>query len=172
MLLVEGESFENLFREAQREAFHLEVEDTYQTPEESAPFRLFLNGGRDDYEWLRPWLDLVTETTVRGVAINRVRVVSVPHSDYVRWSLKVAWQNTLAGEDIRYLPRDQVGADRLTADDWWLFDGRTVGFTVFEPSGRWAGAAVTTDARIVEYARQVKDLVWSRATPLAEYVAP
>ncbi|MEV5836919.1 DUF6879 family protein, partial [Nocardia sp. NPDC052112] len=43
------------------------------------------------------------------------------------------------------------------------------GFTVFEPSGRWAGAAVTTDPRIVEYAREVKERVWAEAIPLKDY---
>ncbi|MBF6065213.1 hypothetical protein IU500_28425 [Nocardia terpenica] len=169
MLLVQDEAFNELFHRAKLEAFHLEVQDTYETPEESEPFRHFLSGRDDDYAWLRDWLDLVTKTTARGVRIKRARVVTVPHTDYVRWSLQVAWQNTRAGEEIRYLPRHTIDADKLTADDWWLFDNSVVGFTVFEPSGRWAGAAVTTDSRIVDLARGVKDQVWSAAIPLEDY---
>ena len=38
-----------------------------------------------------------------------------------------------------------------------------------EPDGTWVGAAVTTDRRLIEYARNVKEHVWSLAVPLLEY---
>ncbi|MGX1809761.1 DUF6879 family protein [Nocardia sp. NPDC055321] len=169
MLLVQGEAFDELFRNAEHEAFHLEVQDSYETPEESTPFRQFLNNEPDDYSWLQDWLELVAETTSRGVSVQRARVISLPHTDYVRWSLTVSAENTRAGEEIRYLPRDHIDPVELNTDDWWLFDGKTLAFTVFEPGGRWAGAAVTTDPRIVDYARTVRDQVWSKAIPWPEY---
>lgn len=63
MRLLQGPAFEDLFRTFERSAFHLEVEDTYQTPEESGPFKAFLAGELDDYRWHRPWLDLVQDCT-------------------------------------------------------------------------------------------------------------
>ncbi|MGW6702025.1 DUF6879 family protein [Nocardia sp. NPDC055049] len=171
MLLLEGEAFDNLLRSARQEAFHLEVQDTYSTPDETQPFRDFLNGGpADDYSWLRGWLDLVEETATRGVAVRRARVVTVPHTDYTRWLLEVSYQNAAAGEQIRYLSRHDVDAAQLTVDDWWLFDRNSVAFTVFEPDGRWRGGAVTTDPRIVAYCVRVRDLVWEAAVPHSEYV--
>jgi hypothetical protein len=44
-------------------------------------------------------------------------------------------------------------------------------FTVFEPGGRFAGGAATTDPRIVDRCRTVRDLVWRAAIPHREYVA-
>ncbi|MFD4438965.1 DUF6879 family protein [Nocardia sp. NPDC058519] len=171
MLLLEGDEFDDLLRSARQEAFHLEVKDTYTTPNESEPFREFLAGGSaDDYEWLRGWLDLVAETTARGVNVRRARVVTVPHTDYTRWLLEVSHQNAAAGEEIRYLSRHLVDAEKLTADDWWLFDSESVAFTVFEPDGRWRGGALTTDRRIVEYCLQVRDLVWEAAVPHVDYL--
>lgn len=35
--LLQGEAFDALFRDFQRDAFHLEVQDTYRTPDESGP---------------------------------------------------------------------------------------------------------------------------------------
>ncbi|MFF0614094.1 DUF6879 family protein [Nocardia tengchongensis] len=169
MQLVQGEAFDDLFRKAKTDAFHLEVQDSYETPEESEPFRRFLDGQTDDYDWLQGWLGLVSETTSRGVRVQRARVVTLPHSDYVRWSLTVSAENTQAGEEIRYLPRHLIDSDALTADDWWLFDDQMLGFTIFEPGGRWAGAAVTTDPHIVSYARRVREQVWAAATPWLEY---
>ncbi|GAB2699360.1 hypothetical protein GCM10027089_21670 [Nocardia thraciensis] len=96
--------------EARYEAFHLEVRDSYGVPAEDEPFQKFLNNEPFDYrEWHRSWSDFVQEHTARGVSFKRVRVVTVPHSDYQRWCLNVAALNIEDGEDIRYLPRHQAG---------------------------------------------------------------
>ncbi|MFD4443680.1 DUF6879 family protein [Nocardia sp. NPDC058519] len=169
MLLAQNDDFLNLFRDAKREAFHLEVSDTYDTPDESEPFRKYLTSEPDDYEWFQPWLSHVREVTGNGLSVKRARVVTTPHTDYTRFAKHVARFNVEAGEDVRYVPRHLINADELTRDDWWLFDDERVAFTVFKPSGEWSGAAVTTDPVIVDYVRRVKTLVWSKATPLGEY---
>ncbi|MEU1205028.1 DUF6879 family protein [Nocardia sp. NPDC005825] len=173
MLLVQGEAFDNLFREAEREAFHLEVRDDYYPPD-YPPLVRFLAGEPEDYGWFQPWLDLVRETTERGVAVNRARVVTLPHNDYTRYAKHVARLNAEAGEDVRYLSRHLIAPDELTTDDFWLFDDSVVAFTVFEPgeNGRWLGGAVTTDPHIVEHTRTVKARVWPLAVPLSEYSEP
>ncbi|NEW29705.1 DUF6879 family protein [Nocardia cyriacigeorgica] len=159
MLLVQDDEFERLFHNADREAFHLELLDQYDTPEESEPFRKYLNGEPDDYEWFQPWLNHVREVTDDGLAVRRARVVSEPHTDYTRFAKHVAWLNMEAGEDVRYVPRHLINGHDLTADDWWLFDDQLVAFTVFTSTGAWVGATVTVDPVIVDYVRRVKQKV-------------
>jgi hypothetical protein len=168
--LLQGEAFDDLFRTFRSHAFHLEVQDSYHTPDEVGPFHLFLTGQIDDFTWHQPWLDLVRDVTHAGKSINRVRVVTVPHVDYTRWGLTVAERNIAAGEDIRWLPRHRVAHEDLTSDDYWLFDDDRVVFTVFEPHGRWVGGASTTDAVIVDRCRVVRDTVWRAAVPHRRYV--
>src|SRR5262249_17975634 len=115
-------------------------------------------------------LNLVRDVTAGGKAIRRTRVVTVPHGDYTRWGLTVAPHNIAAGEAIRWLPRHLIDADALSRDDYWLFDDDLVVFTVFEPNGRFAGGAATSDPRIVSYFRDVRDRVWTVAIPHSEYV--
>jgi hypothetical protein len=169
--LLQGEEFTELFRTFQRSAFHLEVQDSYHTPEESGPFQLFLDGQPDDLEWHRPWLELIREVTTSGRSVTRARVVTVPHVDYTRWGLTVAEHNIAAGEDIRWLPRHLIDSGELAADDYWLFDDSRVVFTVFELTGRFAGGASTADPVIVERCRKVRDRVWRAAVPHAQYIA-
>jgi hypothetical protein len=97
--------------------------------------------------------------------------VSLPHGDYTRWGLTIAPLNMDAGEDIRWLPRHLTHDLDLTTDDYWLFDDSRVVFTVFEPSGRFAGGAQTVDPIIVEHCRRARDQVWARAVPLHEYAS-
>ncbi|MGH3911827.1 MAG: DUF6879 family protein [Pseudonocardiaceae bacterium] len=175
--LLQGEAFDELFRTFNRGAFHLEVQDSYHTPEEAGPFRLFMDGQLDDFAWHQPWLNLVMEATGAGKHIRRARIVTVPHGDYTRWGLTVAEHNISIGEDIRWLPRHLISSVDLPADDYWLFDDDRVVFTVFERDGRFAGGAATTDLTIIEYCRTVRDQVWQAAIPhrqyiVSEYVSP
>ncbi|WP_040775718.1 DUF6879 family protein [Nocardia pneumoniae] len=172
MRLLRENPWPDLFRSCQQEAFHLEVRDTYAVPNESEPLRRFLDGEPDDNSWFEPWGQLVRETTGRGVAVTRVRVVTVPHTDYQRWLLALTALNAEAGEDIRYLPRQFVSADQVPSDDFWLLDDARVFFNLVDENGRAVGAtALTTDARIVEYCRNAKQRLWPLATPYTEYVA-
>jgi hypothetical protein len=169
--LLQGHEFDALFQSFARTAFHLEVQDSYRTPDEAGPFQLFLAEQHDDFAWHRPWLSLVENIRESGRVMRRVRVVSVPHGDYTRWGLAVAPYNIAAGEDIRWLPRHLVDMSELTADDYWLFNDDLVVFTVFEPAGRFSGGAATTDRTIVSYCREVRDRVWSMAIPHSEYAS-
>lgn len=170
MELLQGEAFDALFRDFERDAFHLEVQDTYHTPEESGPFHLFLTGQHDDFAWFQPWLDLVRNATQAGRVIRRTRVVTVPHRNYTRWGLTVAEHNIAAGEDVRWLPRHLINGAELSADDYWLFDDKLVVFTVFEPGGRFAGGAASTDPVIVNHCRAVRDRAWEVAIPHHRYL--
>jgi hypothetical protein len=168
--LLQGPAFDDIFQTFKGSAFHLEVEDSYHTPDEWAPFQRFLTGEPDDFAWHRPWLTLVREATRAGRRVERVRVVSVPHVDYTRWGLTVAALNIEAGEDIRWLPRPLTADIDLTADDFWLIDDSRVVFTVFTPDGTFAGGAETLDPSIVDRCVRVRDQVWAAAIAHADYV--
>ncbi len=101
--------------------------------------------------------------------MSRIRVVTVPHTDYQRWSLVVASRNVEAGVDIRYLPRHLAG--EVPTDDWWLIDNERVAFNLVDRQLKSAGVALTTDPRIVEYCQGVRQRLWKLATPYAEYAA-
>ncbi|WP_433663685.1 DUF6879 family protein [Nocardia sp. CA-128927] len=172
MQLLTGNPWPDLFGQCQREAFHLEVRDTYAVPNESEPLRRFLDGEPDDNAWFQPWGRLVQETTRRGVRVTRVRVVTVPHVDYQRWLLALTALNAEAGEDIRYIPRHQVSADQVPADDFWLLDDRRVVFNLVDINGRAAGvSALTTDPRVADFCSTVKQSLWPLAIPYRNYVA-
>ncbi|WP_370450401.1 DUF6879 family protein [Nocardia otitidiscaviarum] len=158
-----------LLRECRHEAFHLEVRDSYGVPSEDEPLQRFLNNEPFDLRaWFQDWYDFVQELTTRGVSVSRVRVVTVPHTDYQRWLLALTALNTEAGEDIRYLPRHLAG--EVPPDDWWLIDNKTVVFNLSDKDGRAVGgSAVTADPKIVSYCRGVRDRLWSLATPYPEY---
>ena len=170
MELRSDDDWPELFRAARESAHHTELRDSYAEPSESEPLRRFLAGDPPPVYDKSDWIDLVRETTGRGVTWTRVRVITVPHSDYQRWLFSVTGENVAAGEDIRYLPRHLAPADVLPSDDWWLFDDRTVAFNLVDVDGRPAGLSVTTDPAIAARCRWVKQRLLSLATPFALYV--
>ncbi len=170
MDLLTGDDFTDLFLSFKDTAFHLELSDTYHVPEESVPLAMFLAGRHDDFSWHQPWLKLVRHAVQAGKRMTRVRVVSMPHSDYVRWGLTVAPLNIDAGEEIRWLPRHLAEGIDFPAGDYWLFDDRRVVFTVFHEDGRFIGGAETADPRVIEQCLRVHDQVWTLAIPHAEYI--
>jgi hypothetical protein len=154
-----------------RRAFHLEQRDAYNVAVEDEPFRRWLHGEPDDYAWHADWLEFVRQATAAGVLVQRVRLASVPHTDYVRWGLDVSRLNTEAGEDIRYLPRHlAVGID-LPAEDYWLLDDDMLILSVFSAAGRTGWFAWPSDPGSLGQCVTVRDQVLERAVPYAQYVA-
>ena len=171
MELIKDAPWPELFGQSRKTAFHLEVRDSYAVPSESERFRRFLAGEPAKEYGKRDWAELIEETTARGVSVSRVRVVTVPHSDYHRWLLSITGGNIDAGEDIRYLPRHLVGSIEFPVDDFWIFDRQKVAFNLVDQSGKPAGAAVTNDPRIVESCLTAQNRLWKESIPYRQYIA-
>jgi hypothetical protein len=170
-LLLGADAFRTKLAGAKRRAFHLETRDDYLTENEEPSLAAFRKDETTDPggEWFRGWTDQVEAATARGVAMQRARIVSVPHTLYTRYLLALTPHNVAAGEEVRYLPRQLASASDSVAEDFWLFDEEVLTFSVFDERGYWVGAVATEDPEIVAHAVRVRDRVWAAATPFAEY---
>lgn len=158
------------FRSAVNSAVHVEVQDTYQMPDEYKPLEVWRATGEIvQTDGGREWCRLVSDTVARGVSVRRIRVVTVPHSEYTRWLLDACAPNIGAGENIRYLPR-HLANTLVPADDFWLFDSSAVAFNTLDEDGAGEGLAVTTDQRIVEVCTVAAHELWDQGIDHAEYI--
>lgn len=79
--------FEELFRSAQRSAYHLEMRDAYGLDKD---YQEWSAGHRFDPAERWPWwIDLVSSAVARGVAVHRARIVSEPISAYIRYEYEL-----------------------------------------------------------------------------------
>jgi len=154
-----------------RRAFHLEMKDEYHVTSEDEPFRQFLAGEAIGLEWLADWLKHIRDATSAGIAVQRVRIVTEPLNDYARFLLAVSPNNIAAGEDIRYLPSDKAADIDLPKEDCWLFDDTNLALVVFTEDGRSYGLYLPADPELTAQYARVRDQVWERAIPYAEYVS-
>jgi Family of unknown function (DUF6879) len=164
------EEFKDLVRGSKR-AFHLELKDTYNVAAEDEPFGRWQRDEPDDYAWHQDWLGFLREVTASGVQVQRVRLVSVPHTEYTRWGLDVARLNAEAGEDMRYLPRRLAKDIDWPDDDFWLLDDDKLVLSVFSADGRTGGFAQGTSPQLLAQCLAVRDRVWDLAVPYADYIA-
>lgn len=159
----------DLFEGFEHTAYRLHVRDTYNVPTEQESQAQFIETGTADLEWFEDWLASIREATATGRTFRRVRVVSLPLTDSARYSLWVAQFNNEAGEDIRYIARDD--AQDLPTFDYWMFDSRTVAKMHFNDQDELLGFELIEDPATVVDLNYQRDAAWHLATPRDEFAA-
>jgi hypothetical protein len=157
----------------EREALHLEMRDIYATDIERSRFRTWLRGEpldpESEAEWWQPWFALMRANREAGKTLRRLRIVSEPVTDYIRFEWLDAFNLVKAGEDVRWLPRRRASTLLLPGNDFWLFDDETVAFTHFSGNGEVLDHEMTSDAGVVHACRTAFETAWVIAIPHNEY---
>lgn len=148
-------------------AFRLETLATYRVAEEAEYFDRFLSGGEFPDQWRdNPWVRDITEN---GRRLHRVRVLTTPLSDYLRFQL--AWGypgNVEDGEEITVLDLSESPVPGLPDHDFWLFDETTVLKMHYTGNGEFFGAELLPPDRTGDYLTY-RDAALNAAVPYTEY---
>jgi hypothetical protein len=172
MQRVTGEYRDSLIAGFYREALHLEMRDVYAAADHSR-FRRWLAGEgfdpEEEGEWWRPWREMMRRHQDASRVLRRLRVVSEPVTDYIRFEYLDATELVRAGEDVRWLSRQRASVLLLPGNDLWCFDAGTVVFTHFSGDGEVQGYELTTDPGIVDGVLSSFKSAWSIAVPHGEY---
>lgn len=145
----------------------METFDRYDASYENESLRRFLAGEPDDLPWIQTWLTMLGEAAAAGKRFSRVRVVTMPLTDYSRFGVWCSRFTTGAGEDIRYLPRDL--ADGLPAHDYWLFDSTKLVRMHFAEDMSFLGGEVVGDPVEVVRHNHWRDVAWHHAIRRDEF---
>jgi hypothetical protein len=124
-----------------------------------------------DLSWMQTWLRMVREAAAEGRRFARVRVVDLPMSDWSRYSYALAQHNVAAGEDIRYLVRDEADALGLPEHDYWLFDSRKLLIMRFDDADVFIGGEVIEDSSEIVRANHWRDAAWHKAVRRDDFAA-
>jgi hypothetical protein len=171
--LVSSEERDKLLTSFKREALHLEMRDVYAIEDEGERLARFLERGYRDHdaevEERQSWMTLVQDATSAGKVFKRVRVISEPVTDYIRYEWAGTGANIDAGEQIKWLPRRMTSTIALPGNDFWLFDDSIVVFTIFTGKGDVVERQLTTDPAAVQLCRSAFEATWKIAIPHSEY---
>lgn len=112
---------------------------------------------------------MVRQATAEGRQFSRVRVVSFPLTDYTRFAMWVAGYTREAGDDIRYITREQAAG--LPNYDFWLFDSRKLLKMRFTDDDQFLGAEVIEDPAEIVRHNYWRDAAQHHAIERDEFVA-
>ncbi|MFC5829862.1 DUF6879 family protein [Nonomuraea insulae] len=161
--------FGELWDTFEHTAFKFEMRDRYNVASEQESLRRFLAGQPDPERAARPWLAKMKAATGSGRRVERVRIVSEPYSEYVRFLLDGTPLNIAAGEDIRYLERPRAARMGLPGHDFALFDSARLVLLRFDADDRPLRHELVTDPGAVLQHCQWRDAAWHHAVPFERY---
>lgn len=141
----------------------MEARDRYDVSYENESLCKFLAGEADDLLWMQSWLDMIREATAAGRRLTRVRLVSMPLTDYSRFGVWCAQFTNGAGEDIRYLERGISEANGLPDHDYWLFDSRKLVRMHFDETDKFLGGKIIENAAEIVKHNYWRDAAWHHA---------
>lgn len=151
-------------RNFEEDAFRLEMQPAYSVPWEAEALERFLSGAEPrptDEPAFRDWLDQVAGLVSGGRRIQRVRIHDDPPTPYQRYVRWVGSWNERAGEELRYMTRDEalrVGLPATDTVEWWLMDSKRLIVMRFDDTGRHIDDELVTDREQVEQACAWRDL--------------
>lgn len=124
-------------------------------------------------DWAQWWLRNVRAATDAGKRIERVRIVTLPATEYTRFGIWAAYDTTGAGEDIRYMARDVAQTLDLPNHDYWLFDSRKLARMHFDDADdRLLSIEIVEDdhEQIVQH-NYWRDVAWHHAVRREDFAA-
>jgi hypothetical protein len=161
--VLTGLEFSQLFCTFEHTAFRLETREEYKSANETEALCQFVAGEPVDLGWFQNWLTMIREATATGKHFRRVRVVSLPLTDYSRFGVFCAQFTNEAGEDIRYLERDRADDEGLPNHDYWLFDSRKLIRMHFDDEENFLGGEIIEDPALVVEHNYWRDAAWHHA---------
>ena len=152
---------------AQRRALHLEMRDTYARSPRFLAWQSGKPPGRNEAD--AQWHALLAPLVARGGDLRRLRIVSEPLSEYVRYEYEVTpLANLAGGEAVRWLPRDKASDLRFPGNDFWLIDDYLL-FNLASGDGDSLGVQPNDDASVIAFCAESFEAAWRRAINHDDY---
>lgn len=169
MELISPKERADLVNGISREALHLEMRDNYGVDREL--FARWRSGDREEVpRVLKPWCDRVRDGVAAGKTYRRLCVVSEPLSEYQQWCFEATvGLKVEAGEDVRWVSRRLTSTLGLPGNDFWLLDGETVIFNVFDGTDSRAEIQLHQDPAVVKFCADAFAALWGLSIPHRQY---
>lgn len=130
---------EKAWENSKKNIFRLEEIPEYNVPEDLVNFNKWKHGKFVIDKDSKNWLANLKSTKNKRINIQRVRIVSFPFSNYLKYEIDFWQHSTKAGEKILFLDKAIYQKIKFTLDfspeDFWLFDDKTLIIFHYNPKG-------------------------------------
>ena len=164
--------FDDVFDSFKHSAFRLEALDTYRDVEEASDFERFLKGELFPESKNAEWCAWVQEQTNLSKEVQRVHVVSMPLTPYMRF--EIDWRyifNESAGERIYIIDRSKLPDLEFPLKDFWLFDDNILFEMSYDSEGRFLSAKADADDSSVVAHQRLAQALMSSAMSLRKFLS-
>lgn len=159
-----GGRLQELFDSVERGAWRWECQGYYRI--DDAPLRRWRAGlPFEETDSGRAWHEYIRGLRRDGKTFERVRMLTEPLTEYLRWMVPLTQRNIDAGEDIRWITQTQARGLGLPTYDFYLFDDARLAIMRFGEEYLLDGLEVTDDADVVARHRQYRAVAWRAARP-------
>lgn len=166
---IEADHFGDLFATVERSSWRWECQGHYAVDEDEVDqwrAGTAVRGNADDMAW-RAYIQGLRQ---RGIPFERVRMLTEPLTDYLRWMLATTQWNVDSGEDIRWLSQSAATELGLPSYDFYLLDDNRVAIFLFTEAKDLLGVDVDDDADVVDRHRAWQTAAWKHAVPHGDHV--
>ena len=115
---VTGEAWSALLAGFRSSAWRWEAQAVHREPIAQEALRTFLAGQAPDLSYMDDWLAGVLTATDAGRTFARVRLLTKPLTDYLRFELAATPRNVAAGESIRVISAAKARSRERPRDDF------------------------------------------------------
>jgi hypothetical protein len=170
--VLTSEEFASLFQSFKESAFRLETMDRYTVPEEAEEYQRFLSGGLVPTTADSEWAQFVRNSTSQGKLIQRVHVIVLPLTPYLKYEIEWGYVYTsAAGEDIYLLDRATLSPELRELKDFWLFDDETLVVVRYDSEGRFLQGEREDSVELVRAHIDARARLVSQAISLRSFLA-
>lgn len=165
---------ERAWKKAQKDISRLESIPEYNVAEDLVLFEKWRQGKFEHDKNSKKWLENLKRTKERGVKIQRVRIVSLPFSDYIKYEINF-WKHSIQnGEEILFLENKEyekiVERFEFIPKDFWIFDDKTLIIFHYDKRGDFVKEEpVSYEERIKKYLELKKKLL-NHALPMKKFL--
>ncbi|MQA07246.1 MAG: hypothetical protein GEU98_01615 [Pseudonocardiaceae bacterium] len=164
-----GEAWATALHNFRETAWRWEAQGVYREPYEQGPLQQFLAGHKPDLSFMDGWLSAVRQGAGAGRRYARVRVLTDPLTDYLRFENSFTHLNVAAGEAVRVITDTRRRELELSSEDFWLFDDEWAAPMHFDDEG-FTHADVITDTATLNRFREIRDLAWKDAVRFGDHM--
>lgn len=166
-------SFDSAWRTAKETIFRLEILPLYTVSGEMERLNKFLCGEPYLDEELLNWMNLVKKTRASGVSVKRVRIVTLPLSNYLRFEIDF-WNKLDDAQQVFFIIQEKydeiVASLKMVPSDYYFFDDKILLKMDYTPAGNFIAMNQVVDADSLAAYRELKGALLESSESLHDLV--
>lgn len=172
--MVKLSLIEKAWKKSEKNIFRLEGIPEYNVPEDLVLFEKWKQRNFEFDADSRKWLQNLKSTKERGVKIQRVRIVPLPLSDYIKYEIDFWKHSAKNGEAILFLESKDyeniIKSMAFEPKDFWMFDDEVLIIFHYDKTGDFVKEEQIPNKDVIKKHIELKKKLLNHAIPMNEFL--